>query len=140
MAEFGTIVVAAAAMLCVLIVPEVPLTVGVPVGDATAITVVLLDTNDTVFVAFAVTVQVPLSSVVVASARPAIVMLVPTGKAAPAPVAVTVAVAEPAVRAAAVIEIGVFVAPPAAVTTRDTSCNASVAEAVVIPRTLGTST
>ena len=91
-----------AAIDCVLTVAVVPLTVGVPVGEATAIAVVALETNDTVFVAFAVTVHVPLSSVVVASARPAIVIFVPTGKAVPAPVAVTVAVAELAVRDAAV--------------------------------------
>ena len=68
--------------------------------------------NDTVFVATAVTVQVPLSAVS-GDTRLATVIFVPTGYLAPAPEEVIVAVVP--VRATAVIVETAFVAPAAVV-------------------------
>ena len=96
-----------------MIVPATPTTVPAA-KPVRASTVEAEDTNETVLVALAVTVYVPLSGAPV-SARDATVIFVPTGKAAPAPVAVRVAVVEPAVRAAAVTEIAAFVAAVAVV-------------------------
>ena len=121
----GVIVIAApagtdaapAARDCVLIVPVVPVKPATESPDVDRVPEVVV-VNDTVFVAFAVTVQVPLRSVS-GETSDATVIFVPTGNLAPAPEEVIVAAVP--VRETAVIVEAVFVAPPAVVTTSSAS-------------------
>ena len=127
---------APAARDCVLIVPDVPVKPATESPDVDRVPEVAV-VNETVFVPFAVTVQVPLRSVS-GETSDATVIFVPTGYLAPAPEEVTVAAVP--VRATAVIVEAEFEAAPAVVTTSSASVKASTAEAVAKPRTEGTTT
>ena len=125
-----------AATDCVLIVPDVPVKPATESPDDARVPEVGV-VNETVLVAFAVTVQVPLRSVS-GETSDATVILVPTGYLAPEPAEVIVAAVS--VRATAVIVEAEFEAAEAVVTTSSASVKASTAEAVANPRTEGTLT